>query len=710
MRVRRILSLAVLVVAWTLPPATARPEPDAAARTRDLYVRDLATPAAVLERIAAEASHAGVREVTVVFDRITFAPPPGRNEYRADHDYPGDLGRWLDATAAWAAKGGVAIRVAPSAGAEAIPVGAARWRETLADDLAAAWWDEKGRFEPAARLLARLAPRGSADAPALVVLLASEWTPERYVDGDGEAWRDLLLPVGTYFDPERVAEALRARGARLVVVAPEVRFGDEVPLPTLPLLPWAARPMRPPPDAFGHYGADPGAAYERLLREEADRELQKEYPDPVERKRRLDELLGPSPDDEKTAPGGAPPGGKPTPPASGLRFTSGTPGTLPRYGGQVVFASDVPSGFGWWPYARAALETGGRYVFYPFPAAPWLDVCPRDDTALLRLAPSLAPEDGAAARIAADPVAAALLVAADHVARETPWTYGAEAGSGPWGAWKPLARPPRVATGYRPRRVPLDPYLLGSAEGLRAEAKRLAHAAHAYDEAVATVERVLARPGSAPARSLADARLARFWLEMSAFHLASLAASLAHLDTLVPPGSDLRHGRFSAAPLTAIRLSDCLDAYDGRTLPASLETTASRLLHRAWSPPGVPEAARWPAGDVVPGQQGNLLALDPRRPEYRGQRDLDAVLRYLDPALRPRALRMIEAAKDVMAHDARTPWGWTVYYSEAKCWIFDPVDGGPDGRPRAGDDDESSPPWSPTPRGGSTPGGPVTPR
>ena len=70
---------------------------------------------------------------------------------------------------------------------------------------------------------------------------------------------------------------------------------------------------------------------------------------------------------------------------------------------------------------------------------------------------------------------------------------------------------------------------------------------------------------------------------------------------------------------------------------------------------------------------------------------------------------MIEAANDVMTHHAMTPWGWNVYYAEALCYLFDPVDGAFDRRPRSGEDDPApDTPWDPTPRPSSSPSGPAT--
>ena len=88
------------------------------------------------------------------------------------------------------------------------------------------------------------------------------------------------------------------------------------------------------------------------------------------------------------------------------------------------------------------------------------------------------------------------------------------------------------------------------------------------------------------------------------------------------------------------------------------------------------------------------------------------MLRHLDRRLMRRALDMIEAARQIMRHHGRTPWGWATYYSEAHTFVFLPVGPAVWGSRRTGAEDEDEPgPVTPTPRGGggSSPGGPTTP-
>ncbi|MFV1957777.1 MAG: hypothetical protein ACC662_00045, partial [Planctomycetota bacterium] len=470
------------------------------------------------------------------------------------------------------------------------------------------------------------------------------------------------------------------------------------------------------------YGVgDPGSgedAYDRLLRQDLDRDLAGEIPDAIERKRRIDELLGVPPKETRTQPGDAPPSDTTdrTTPGPGGRFTSGTPALFPHQGGVVLFNDDVPSGFGYWPYARAARLSGGRLLLYPFPPGAWLDVCPRDEGRMRALAPELVDEATWVGRRAGDPALDALCRAAALVTGATPWgDQGTARLAGGWSAFA-STKPLRETRGYRMRRKPVDPFLTGRARALRPVGERLARLLPRYDRALAVLDAALARvragkdTRSAP-RSVADLRLGRFEFAMSAFHLQALSLALRERERLVPASWDEAKDTFSITHHRVVRLSDCLDAYDGRALGPAEESHYPRLLQRAWLPPGWEEGRYWEPGQVIPGQQGNLLSISPTSPDYRAKRDLDAVLRYLDPRLGPRALDLIEAAREVMKHDARTPWGWTVYYAEVLQYLFDPVNGAPDRRPRPGEDEKRpQTPWTPTPRGGSAPGGPVTPR
>jgi hypothetical protein len=60
--------------------------------------------------------------------------------------------------------------------------------------------------------------------------------------------------------------------------------------------------------------------------------------------------------------------------------------------------------------------------------------------------------------------------------------------------------------------------------------------------------------------------------------------------------------------------------------------------------------------------------VDISSPEYRAKRQLPELLKCIDARLVPFACSMVDAAAEVMEHEARSPWGWVVYYSEAHCF------------------------------------------
>jgi hypothetical protein len=121
---------------------------------------------------------------------------------------------------------------------------------------------------------------------------------------------------------------------------------------------------------------------------------------------------------------------------------------------------------------------------------------------------------------------------------------------------------------------------------------------------------------------------------------------------------------------------------------------------------------------VIPGvkhQQGNLLDIPLKDPLFRARRELDRVLLHLDERLKPHAIDMIESARRVMERYARTPWGWTTYYTVAYTFVWHPVppEKGPTGpMGPVGPTPTSEEPQAPvTPGGGgSSGGGPTTGR
>jgi hypothetical protein len=141
-----------------------------------------------------------------------------------------------------------------------------------------------------------------------------------------------------------------------------------------------------------------------------------------------------------------------------------------------------------------------------------------------------------------------------------------------------------------------------------------------------------------------------------------------------------------------------LDAYDGRLLDA-----AGERKHRRMVMPG------------VKGQQGNLLDIPSKNPDFRAKRAQERVLEHLDERLVPHAVDMIESARRTMERYARTPWGWTTYSSVAYTFVWHPVppekgSTGPMGGvgPTPPSEDPEAPVTPGGGGGGSTGGGPAT--
>lgn len=761
---RWFVACAALVLAGLAPGVRAEDDAEARRIDWDVYQRDVKSIERAVVHLAAEARSRGASEVLVALDQITFHPPPGHNEWTEAHDYAGDLAAWLAAIESWA-KRGPTIHVVGTLGPAPLRVGPPGWQDAVTKALDYDWYEDSSfrGFEPAVRWIHRWTPR----AQGMVVLIASEFGPERWADhgrlgvlqGD-ESWREHLRDPGDYWDEEAVGNALERVGAALLVVAPEVLFGDELPLPALPAAPWASRPRRPPvvrldlPEAADSTKPRTPAPEKpeaqrpskAALRRQLDTLLTPWFPDPAHRERIIDRILAevpkpapagesamppapppPPADGETPPPGGrgpAPPtsGGAPTPPPApkelilyGRRFRSDTALWFPHYGGTVLLNDHTPSAFGYWPYARSAARTGGRYLGYPFPPAEWLDACPRDAHQLKRLAPELMGRSRILKARANDPALQALSRAEDLVLRGTPWSdrWGTQVARG-WDAFETV-RPLDLTRGFRPRRKPFDTHQSGTHGEFERRGKRLAELVLEYDAALDILDRALKRVADGKdtkshPRSVADLRLARFWFSMSAFHLDALGIYMREIERFVPKDFDLKHARLIVTYLPAIRMSDCLDAYDDRVLTPEAEAAHPRVVHRAWRRLGT---LVWPDRHVVPGQQGNLLNIPEDDPNYRAKRSLSSVLLHLDRRLMPRALEMIEAGREVMRHHARTPWGWTTYYSEAHTFVYLPVNEAVWAAPRSGTEDEDEPgpvTPSPVPRGGSSPGGPTTPR
>lgn len=636
----------------------------------EVYVRGARDRDAVVRELAARS--ADYASLLLVFDAPTFNPPPGRSEFAMDHRYRDDLPDWLASVATLASAAKRPTYVAATSSARPVPV-LGDWRKDVERDLDTPWWQAPSvAFEPAASWLTRLVDE--AGGQCMVVLLTGDILPEQTVmgildilsrlgDAEGapawlrkaagqptdESWRAKLLPVGDYWEEEEIAEALRKRSSALFVVAPEARFGDFLPVVEIPDVPWASRPTTRP-QAIAMRRKSP--APDDPERQATDRAL---------------EVLDTS-----------------------LRFESLTPSFCRHYGSGVFFNTDCPSGFGHWPFARVAAATGGKYLFYPFPPGKWLDACPQDQSLMGRLAPELGSKEEYLRAKRNDAALDAICKACREVVEETPWTDSAgpnlhERAPG-WmffRSTKPFAVFERFPTRDRP--VDDIPDIEGmSATKLRREGEELGRVARRYDRAIAVLERaetsILGGAGGpAHPRSVANLALARFWFEMSAFHLDALSIFLRE-------SSRLRE-RGIVTYVPTIRMSDCLDGY----LSLKISPADEAALRSDFAPPEY---------------QGNLLAVPQSDPKYRARREIDRVLRNLDPRLRERALRMIAAAESVMQRYARSPWGSVVYYSEAVTFVSEPVEEAAAEFDREGEDVEFLRPT--TPRPGSSPGGPTS--
>jgi hypothetical protein len=417
----------------------------------------------------------------------------------------------------------------------------------------------------------------------------------------------------------------------------------------------------------------------------------------------------------RRAPGPRPapttPGASPTPPPTGreptgpgYRFVSSTPFWFERSGSVYLWNNHAPSAYGIWPLARAVARTGGRYVFYPFPASRWLDVCPADYGQLDRLAPELVPPSRYLSLREGDAALEATCRAVARVTDVTPWADTVvhhRAASG-WSAFA-HASPLTMQPDWFVRRSPFDDPLDGSQDEVERLGRRVAEETlPAYDEALRWLdgtipERAEGRLGRSHPRSVADLYLTRFWLSMSAFHLEAFSIYAREVERFVPAEMKGRVDHVLVTYVPTIRMSDCLDAYDGRTLTREQESAYPR----------------WTVEDA-PGYQGNLLEIPVEDANYRAKRSLDLVLLHLDPRLRRRALDMLRSARDVMSRYGRTGWGWSVYYADAVTFIFKPVPVATGHRPTPGGSERPPPPTTPrgpnTPSGGSNPGGPTTGR
>jgi len=690
--------------------------------------------------VVQEARRQRVGQVLVVFDAATFSPPPGVTEFSMDRLYLDDLPAWIEALGNAVADAPCPIRATSSLAKRTVAVGEGVWRQDLDDMVRERWWEGDGlqRFEPADRWINRLlqltesavAP-GAGEKRRMLVLIGGTFTPERWVFLGNRpvwesSWRTRLRDVGTYWDEEAIAARLEREGCRFYAVAPESHFCDFRPFVELPELPWVSRPQFPPLRFASDSPRGPVTSRdgfdEDALRRDLDRMLEGTIPDPEERAREVERRLarlraawrkaqGPREDRPGRSPTTPGPGAQPprSPPQplhrSAWRFDSWTPYWFPSTGDTLLINNHAPSGYGYWPYARVASKTGGKYFFYPFPPTRWLDICPYDPGLLDRLSPEMVHRAKYFKRLKGDAAADAVARATNLVVDETPWfdaDYGARKASG-WGTFRRTS-PIRFHDHWFLRRKPIEMVfeLPGDARLslLRTGTRIQETVLPLYDRAIGILDEAIADEltglrHSHP-RSVADLVLARYWFAMSAFHLEAFSIYALEIERFVPERIE-EIDLWWVVYVPTIKMSDVLDGYTGQELTAEDEASYPR----------------WVLPDQ-PGMQGNILLIDPEHTHYRAKRKLSDVLKNLDPRLVPRALDMIHSARRVMKDYAMSGWGWTTYYSIAYTFIFMPLPRSPGLPPSRPGDTEPSGPTTPrgpatTPRG-SKPGGPTTGR
>ncbi|MHC4862023.1 MAG: hypothetical protein ACYTDY_18235, partial [Planctomycetota bacterium] len=512
---RTLAALVLLGVTLPLPPADAEETPYSR-----MYFRDIRSKESVLHILRGRATVRRCDTVIVVLDTATFDPPRGTNEFNLDGDFRPDVPGWLDALSTWSTPSeektdrprGVVFYAATTISSRPVRVGEKGWRERIEKRLALEWWDSKAftRFEPATAWMSRLLGQ-TPGSRKMLALVTGDILPETWADPSGFGmtpgrWRKKLLPIGKYWNEERIGSLFAEQGAVLDLVAPEARFGDFLPLPDLPELPWASRPVF------------------------------------VRSRTTLPE-----------------------------RFGSLTPLWRLYYGRFLFFNTDSPSAFGYWPYARAAAKSGGSYLFYPFPPAKFLDKCPYDPQLLRKLAPEMTTRSAFVKAKAGDRAIQALCEASRLVIGKTPWDDGLHRATG----WLGFAstRPLTLTKRFRNRCKPFDWARtgVGTLDAFAAEGRRLAAVLPLYDRALAVLERAARqiREGEVPRphrRSMANLRLARFWFEMSAFHLKALSLYMTEIEKFAPEEVKERGGLVYIIYAPAIRMSDCLAGYEGRSI------------------------------------------------------------------------------------------------------------------------------------------------
>ena len=151
------VSLALLLGGDAAPPVRAADDtaPD------DVYVRRRFDIPGTVAWLADEARRIDAGQVLVVFDAVTFAPPPGLTEFTSEYAFCLDLEAWTKALGAWPEGSGAVLRATSSLAPRTVLVGGADWKADLLGIVTRPWYesDQVQQLEPADRWMTRSAAR-----------------------------------------------------------------------------------------------------------------------------------------------------------------------------------------------------------------------------------------------------------------------------------------------------------------------------------------------------------------------------------------------------------------------------------------------------------------------------------------------------------------------------------------------------------------------
>ena len=293
-------------------------------------------------------------------------------------------------------------------------------------------------------------------------------------------------------------------------------------------------------------------------------------------------------------------------------FASFVDAAFPEGARRMVRRTDCPSGFGYPEYTLNVAGTDGAYIFYPARGGTWLDPCPYEPGLLTKLAPRVASPEIVRAERSRDPVLQAIQEVG-RLADELAEKRGHGFPSGPH-----ILVPKKDSSRF---------------DKLATSAQDLAEGLDRVLEHLARAKTLLVGDPRAHRRSWAQLRYTEFLLAMQAFHLEAWADAARDVAGFVNTGGS---GRENLKNLTIVigsrrvfKLSDCLPAYDGTKLKSR-------------------------------GRDSRSITSK----SYRAELPSSVVLGALHGTQAARAKRMVQAARDVMANEAKSGWGWMVYYAE----------------------------------------------